>query len=596
VTEHVDVLVIGAGQAGLGAGYWLARRTSAHVLIVDAAASVGQSWRDRWDSLKLFTPARFAGLPGMRFPGPRNHYPSKDDVARYLTRYAIRHDLPLRLNTRVDAVRQREGGGFDIATTHGSVVARHVVVAAGPFHGPVIPDAAQGLSRDVKQLHSSQYRRPTDLPTGHVLVVGGGNSAAQLACELSTTHLVTVASGAAPWYLPTRIGGLSLYWWMYFGKVLNAPADASVSRYVRERGDAIISRDLAGLVAQGRVRLVPSRVVAATGREVVLADGSRVSPDGVLWCTGFRPDYRWLQVPGAQGDEGEPLHTAGAAPVPGLHWLGLPWQTRLNSSIVDGVDRDARALAERILDADTDTDADPVGQRRTGTWDAHKDVARVMDYYDRHADRFDKEMDRGERLLFGAHRSWAVAQASARTLEIGVGTGLNLPLYAPQVTVTGIDVSPRMLARARTRPSTPGTAHELVIGDAELLAFADGSFDTALSTYTFCSIPNPEAAAREVLRVVRPGGRFVLVEHGRARGRVVRSGQLLLAPLFVRLHAEHIRRDPAGYLHRAGWEVLSVERSGRAGLVHKIVARKPDPIGTAPPAHNVRPAGRQASA
>lgn len=346
--RDVDVLIVGAGQAGLGTGYWLSQRTSASFLIVDAAPRPGESWCDRWDSLTLFTPRRFSALPGLRFPKGKGRYPTKAEMQVYLADYARRFDLPLLLNTRTEVVEPAEGGGFLARTDRGTIGAAHVVVATGPFSRPAVPAAADGLGVEVGQLHSSEYQRPSDIPNGNVLVVGGGNSAAQLACELAATHQVTVAAPGPLWYLPEEILGISLYWWIYLTGILNAGADSWVGRYVRQRGDAIIGRQLDRLVADGTVRLLGSRVVQGQGRTLTLEDGTALTPSTVLWCTGFRPDYPWLRVPGALDPDGTPRHQAGASPVPGLHWMGLPWQTRLNSSIADGVDRDARDLVSRL--------------------------------------------------------------------------------------------------------------------------------------------------------------------------------------------------------------------------------------------------------
>ena len=344
----VEVLVVGAGQAGLGTGYWLARRTSASFLIVDAAPRPGQSWCDRWDSLTLFTPRRFSALPGLRFPKGRSRYPTKNEMQAYLAEYARRFDLPVQLDTRIESVEPAEGGGFVARTSRGTISARHVVIATGPFSEPALPAAAAGLDAEVHQLHSSEYKRPADIPPGDVLVVGGGNSAAQLVVELAVSHRVSVAAPQPLWYLPEEILGISLYWWIYATGILNAGSGSWVGRYVRQRGDAIIGRQLAHLVDDGTVRLLLSPVATGGGRTLTLVDGTRLTPSSVLWCTGFRPSYPWLGVPGALDADGAPRHHAGASPVPGLSWMGLPWQTRLNSSIADGVDRDAQALVGRL--------------------------------------------------------------------------------------------------------------------------------------------------------------------------------------------------------------------------------------------------------
>ncbi len=344
---ELDVVVVGAGQAGLGTAYWLQRLGTSSCQVLEADAP-GDSWLQRWDSLQLFTPRRFSSLPGMRFPAGATRSPSRTEMADYLRAYAARFSLPVRKAVRVEGVTKTDGG-FTLTTSAGPVTARQVVLATGPFRRPYVPAAGDGLSPAVHQLHSYDYRRPADVPSGRVLVVGGGNSAAQLALELSATHEVTVASPGQLWFLPEDLLGVSMYWWTLLTGVLNAGGDARVSRYIRGRGDAIVGRQLQGLIRQGRVRLLPHRVVGADGDHVGLADGTQLQVESVLWCTGFRPDTGWVDVPGALDDTGEPLHEAGASPVPGLHWMGLPWQTRLNSSIIDGVDRDARRTARRIL-------------------------------------------------------------------------------------------------------------------------------------------------------------------------------------------------------------------------------------------------------
>lgn len=347
----VDVLVIGGGQAGLGTGYWLSKNRAASFVILDGAARIGQSWRDRWDSLKLFTPRRFSNLPGLRFPRGRDQYPTKDEMADYLEAYAAKFELPVLLDRRVESV-ERSDGWLEAGTARGVVRGRHLVVATGPFHASHVPAFASRLDHEVQQLHSSNYRNPTSIGSPHVLVVGGGNSAAQLACELADTHQVTVVSPRPFWFVPQSILGVSLYWWLAGAGILKSPAQSRVSRYIRARGDAIIGRELARRIDSGEITFVLGRVVDAAGGEVILENRSRVSASAVLWCTGFRPDYEWLHVAGAINADGVPVHNAGASPAPGLHFVGLPWQTRLNSSLVNGIGHDAHTTVERILDED----------------------------------------------------------------------------------------------------------------------------------------------------------------------------------------------------------------------------------------------------
>ncbi|WP_158580024.1 flavin-containing monooxygenase [Geodermatophilus marinus] len=342
----VDVLVVGAGQAGLGTARRLVDAGVPDVLVLEAA-EVGASWTGRWAGLRLFTPRRFSTLPGLPFPPGPGESPTRLEMAAYLRRYADVLDVPVVTGTPVTGLT-RAGTGFRAATPAGEVTARQVVVATGPHRRPRVPAAAADLAPDVVALHSSAYREPADLPDGPVLVVGGGNSAAQLALELAATRPVTVAAPGVPRALPTHVLGISLYRWLLVTGVLNAGSGTPVGRLVRRRDEAVFGRDLPRAVRAGRVRLVPHRVVGAAGRAVTLADGSVLPVHAVLWCTGFLPDTGWLEIPGALGPGGEPVHRRGASPVPGLHWMGLPWQTRVNSGLVDGVDRDARRTAGRI--------------------------------------------------------------------------------------------------------------------------------------------------------------------------------------------------------------------------------------------------------
>lgn len=344
----LDVLVIGAGQAGLATGFWLQRLAPGlSVMLAEAAPAVGQTWRDRWDSLVLFTPRAYSALPGLPFPDGPTGSPTRLEMADYLQAYAEHFALPVRLGMRVEQVRAA-AGGFAVLTSQGPLTARHVVVANGPFHDPYVPAATVALGPGVRQLHSYDYHRPADAPGPRVAVVGGGNSAAQLALELLGSRQVTWVTPGPPWFVPDHILGITSYWWMKRLGILSADADGRVSRYVRRRGDAVFGRQLVGPIERGELAVRSSPVVGGTAGALLLEDGSDVPVDTVLWCTGFHSRYDWLDVPGALGSSGAPEHTRGASPVAGLHWMGLPWQRALDSSIVHGVDADARRCVERI--------------------------------------------------------------------------------------------------------------------------------------------------------------------------------------------------------------------------------------------------------
>ncbi|MFJ2031125.1 flavin-containing monooxygenase [Streptosporangium sp. NPDC087985] len=351
----LDVIVIGGGQAGLAMAWYL-RRQGARFLVLDAGSEIGHVWRSRWDSLVQFTAARYDALPGLAFPAPDDTYPTKDEVADYLRAYAGTFDLPVRLNTRVTRL-SRGGAGFEIGTAGDTFHARQVVVATGPFQTPALPAPAARLDRAVTQLHSSVYRSPRDLPDGPVLVVGGGNSGLQIAEELTATRRVDLSAGATPPVLPQRLLGKDLFWWLTRLGLMAKPADSWIGRRVRDRGELVIGTSRRTLRRAG-VTFRP-RLTGADGTDVRFEDGSTLQVGAVVWATGFRSDYSWMAVGGVLAD-GRPVHRRGVTNVPGLYFLGLPWQHTRSSALLGFVKDDAAYLADRIA-AHART-----GQRPTG--------------------------------------------------------------------------------------------------------------------------------------------------------------------------------------------------------------------------------------
>jgi putative flavoprotein involved in K+ transport len=206
-----------------------------------------------------------------------------------------------------------------------------------------------GLGKDIWQLHSSQYKNLAQVPKGDVLVVGGGNSGAQLAVELSKSHNVTIATSGEPWFLPASIFGISLYWYIHLTGILSAKKNARVSRYVRSRGDGIVGQELQKLVKQGVIQLIPSKLSGCKDDMAYFENGEQLNVKNILWTTGFKPNYEWIGIKGVTNDAGQPIHGQGISPISGLYWLGLPWQTRLNSAIINGVKKDAKFIADSIL-------------------------------------------------------------------------------------------------------------------------------------------------------------------------------------------------------------------------------------------------------
>ena len=338
-----DVVVIGAGQAGLAIGYFLARQ-GRHFVILEAADGVGASWRGRWDSLVLFTPRRHDALPGLAFPGDPDGYPTRDEVTDYLDQYAARFDLPIRFNTAVSSL-SHEDGSFRIEADGRQIVADQVVVATGPFNQPRTPPFAGQLAPEVFQTHSASYRRPSDVPGGRVLVVGGGNTGYQIARELSASHAVRLAIGSRQTPLPQRLLGRDIFWWLTKLGMLDTTVDSWLGRRVRDR-DTLIGSSPRELARKHGVTLMP-RVLGASGRTVTFADGRAQEFDAVIWATGYRPDYAWVKPPVLDGDR-RVHHRRGVTDVPGLYFLGLAWQHTRGSALLGWVKDDAEFIAARI--------------------------------------------------------------------------------------------------------------------------------------------------------------------------------------------------------------------------------------------------------
>ena len=342
-SDRFEVAVVGAGQAGLAVGYFLARHGRRFV-IFEAAGAVGSAWRDRWDSLVLFTPRRYDSLPGLAFPGDPDGYPRRDEVIAYLEQYAATFDLPIVFNSTVRSLSP-ENGAFRIDVDGRRIVAEQVVVATGPFQRPTLPSIAERLAPEVFQTHSAGYHRPGDLPGGRVLVVGGGNSGFQIAKELSASHDVQLAIGSRQTPLPQRILGRDLFWWLTKVGLLKKTIDSRLGQRARAR-DTLIGSSSRELKQRYRVTL-RGRVVQASGKTVSFADGSEREVDAVIWATGYRNDHSWINAPVFDGD-GRVRHRRGVTDVPGLYFLGLSWQHTRGSALLGWVKDDAEFIATEI--------------------------------------------------------------------------------------------------------------------------------------------------------------------------------------------------------------------------------------------------------
>jgi putative flavoprotein involved in K+ transport len=338
-----EVAVIGAGQAGLAMGYFLLQKGIPFV-ILERADSIGPAWRERWDSLTLFTPRRYSSLPGLPFPGDPDGYPTRDEVINYLERYAETFDLPVELSSEVRELRAEEGR-FELEVDGRTRSAEQVVVATGPFQTPYVPRLAEDLSPEIFQTHSTGYRRPSELPNGAVLVVGGGNTGFQIAKELSATHDVVLSVGSRQRPLPQRFAGRDLFWWLTKTRALSTTVESRLGSRLRDR-EMLIGSSPRELRRRYGVEIKP-RAVAADWRMIRFEDGSEVEVDAVIWSTGYRPDYSWIKLPIFDSD-GRLRHRRGVTDVPGLHFLGLTWQHTRGSALIGWVKDDAEFLADRI--------------------------------------------------------------------------------------------------------------------------------------------------------------------------------------------------------------------------------------------------------
>ena len=350
--EHIQTVIIGAGQAGLSVGYYLARQ-GLPCVILEANARVGDTWRQRWDSLRLFTPARFDGLAGMPFPAAGNAFPTKDEMAAYLESYAAHFHLPVRTGLRVQRV-SRNGDRYLIEAGPLRLEADHVVVAMATYQQPRVPAFARELSPDIVQLHSSEYRNPGQLRPGAVLIVGAGNSGAEIARELAATHR-TWLSGRDVGHVPFRIDGLlarlvlaRLVLRGVFHRLLTlgTPLGRKVMPGAISRGGPLIRVKPRDLDAVG-VERVPRAAGAKDGLPV-LEDGRVLEAANVIWCSGFQPGFSWLDLP-VFGEDGRPVHERGVARgEPGLYFVGLHFLYALSSTMIHGVARDAQHVARVI--------------------------------------------------------------------------------------------------------------------------------------------------------------------------------------------------------------------------------------------------------
>ena len=345
-----DVVVIGAGQSGLATGYHLAKRGVSFV-ILDENERVGDVWRKRWDSLRLFTPAQYDSLDGLPFPAADFSFPTKDEMADYLETYAKTFNLPVRTGVHVSRIA-RHNDGFLIETDGGPLTAKQVVVAMSSFQKPRIPAFAGELAPDITQLTSYEYRNRSALREGDVLVVGAGNSGAEIALDVAPKHRVFLSGrtvGQVPFRIESRLARvlIPLIFRVVFHRVLTirTPMGRKIRPKMLTSGAPLIRTKNVDLVAAGVERV--ARVAGARDGRPLLADGRVLDVANVIWCIGFDTGFSWIDID-IHGPL-QPRHEAGiVTEIPGLYFVGLMFLYSGSSTMVHGVSRDAARIADAV--------------------------------------------------------------------------------------------------------------------------------------------------------------------------------------------------------------------------------------------------------
>lgn len=349
-TERLETLVIGGGQSGLALGYHLSQRGLPYA-IVDANDRIGDAWRNRWDSLRLFTPSRLDGLPGMPFPGYHWGFPSKDEFADYLESYAHHFDIPVQTGVRIDRLT-RDGDVFVATAGDRRFEANSVVIAMSSWQRPRTPQFASELDDGIVQMHVSSYRNPGQIQDGRVLVVGAGNSGSEVAKELGRTHEVKL-SGPSTGHIPFRPESVAARVLMPFvGRVIfhrvlstSTPIGRKARPKMIASGEPLVRVKPKDLEELG-IERVP-RVTGVQDGQPLLEDGQRVEVANVVWCTGFRPNFSWIDLPSL--DPENPGHDRGVVESePGLFFIGLKFLHSVSSEQIHGVGRDAARIADAI--------------------------------------------------------------------------------------------------------------------------------------------------------------------------------------------------------------------------------------------------------
>lgn len=345
--QRVNSVVIGAGQSGLAAAYYL-KKNNLDFIIIDEGIKVGDSWRLRWDSLRLFTPSQHDSLPGLPFPAVKGSLPTKEEMADYLAAYQIKFSLPVQLKTKVIELN-KNSKGYEIVTTNGKIHTENVIVATGTNPNAYIPAFASDLDKNIVQIHSSKYKNPQSFPALNTLVVGAGTSGVEIAIELSKSR-PTMISGRGTPHIPDlvfRFAG-KLYWWFAHNILTKrTPVGRKVRPKIITGGAPLISVSMKNVKEAG-VEQLP-RLKGVQQGQPLLDDGRILSVASIIWATGYKPDFSWIKL-NVTDNTGWPMTDRGiCGKFKGLYFVGMIFQFSLTSGLVGGVGRDAAFVVNHII-------------------------------------------------------------------------------------------------------------------------------------------------------------------------------------------------------------------------------------------------------